>query len=386
MNTGALMEGMKRIGYSAVNLGEREVLFGYDRLQPTAGKQKGVPFLSANLVYQDSAAPIAQRTLVQTVEIQQAGGRKRKVRIGILGLARMNPGLSIPVADGRRIVTADPVETARKVVPELEKKSDVVVALATLEPEQARSLAKQVQGIDLILGGYGAFLSANIDLVGETLVGKTRILYAGNQGKKVGEVRVFLGENAKIARAERELVNLGKRVPDDPGIMDLVERNRVAINELNKRQAPLVDAAKLRAMYEGSSYVRSEACKDCHEEAFRIWEETKHAHAFQILVERHQDYNPECVVCHTTGFRRPTGFVNAKSTPDLMNVQCEACHGPGKEHPEKVGEGYGPVGRQSCLICHTPDNSPDFDPVAYRVKIRHWKEDGRAAPAAVPAH
>ena len=383
-NTQLLLAGMGRMAHAAVNLGERDLLFGADKLREWA-KQSSVSLISANLVYQDSGEPAFDSSLVKTVETGHGGGRKRKLRVGILGLARMNSGLSVPGPSGRRIVTADPVAAARIQIPELRRKSDFILILATLEPEQAKDLAKQVEGIDVILGGSGPIqVSEEVHPTAASPTVHTRVIYAGNQGKKLGEVRVFLAEKGQPAKLDVQAVNLGKIIPDDPAIMDLVEQNRIAINEINKKDAPLVDSEKLRAMYSGASFVKSESCKACHEEAYKIWEGSNHAHAFKILEDRHQDYNPECVGCHTTGFRHPTGFLNAKSTPDLANVQCESCHGPGSGHPDKVGKEYGPVARDLCITCHTPVNSPDFDPIAYRVKIRHWEEKpaGAGAPTS----
>ena len=373
---------MGRLGYTAVNLGERELLFGMPQIQEWA-RAASVPLLSTNLVYQDSGKPAFTPTLVKTVT-----SGKKKVRVGILGLARMNAGLSAATPDGRRIVTLDPVAAARSVVADLRKKSDLIVALVTLEPDQSKDLARQIPAIDLFLGAFGpVIVQEGIPAPPEDAkrTVPARLAYVGNQGKKLGEIRVFYGEEGTLARTDASLVNLGKAVPDDPGIMDLVEKNRIAINEIHKKEAPLVDVAAMRSNYAGTAYVKSAACKDCHAEEYRLWEESSHAHAFRILEEKNQDYNPECVGCHTTGFRRPTGYVNAKSTPDLMNVQCEACHGPGNDHPEKVGEGYGKVGNDFCVTCHTPDNSPDFDPIAYRLKIRHWQEKS-STPAAAAAH
>jgi hypothetical protein len=381
-NTQTLTEGMRRIGYAAVNLGEREVIFGLDRLQQEM-KKASFPFLSANMVYQDSGEPFLQPTLILSVPRSGAGApgaKKGKIRVGILGLARQNAGFSQKTPEGRRIVTSDPVEAARRAVPALKKKSDLVVALVTLELEEAKALAKEVPGIDVVLGGFGAVQTTEEIPAGPNTP-PSRIVYAGNQGKKLGEIRVFL-DPGKPPRLNPILVNLGRNVPDDAALMDLVTANRLAINEINRKEAPLVDVKKMMAMYEGAAYVQSGACKDCHAEEYRIWEESKHAHAFRILEEKHQDYNPECVGCHTTGFRRPTGYVNAKSTPDLMNVQCESCHGPGKGHPETVGKGYGAANLDTCRPCHTAENSPDFDPTAYMVKIRHWKTDPGAGAAA----
>ena len=373
---------MGRLGLAAVNLGEREIAFGYDRLQQEM-KKASFPFISGNMVYQDSGKPLLAPYVIRTVEARGADGKKRKIRVGILGLIRMNPGLSQQTPDGRRIVTADPVSAAREALPALRKKSDLVVVLAAMEPEQARTLAKEVPGINLVLGSFGAIQLVNVDVPGQDPASPTRMLYVGNQGKKVGEVRVFLGEGPKPARMETRLVILGKGVPDDPAIADLMEKSRAALNEINREKAPLAEGGKTQATNEGASYVLAETCKGCHEEAYRIWQETKHARAFRILEERHQDYNPECVGCHTTGFRRPTGFKNLNSTPGLKNVQCEACHGPGKGHPDPVGKGYGRAGLDTCRVCHTANNSPNFDPAAYMFKIRHWKtEDTPAAAGA----
>ena len=255
------------------------------------------------------------------------------------------------------------------------------MVLATLEPEEARALAREVPGIDLVLGAFGAIQLSNVEVRGQGPENPARMIYVGNQGKKLGEVRVFLGEDGIPEKINASLVTLGKNVPDDPSLGDLLEKNRAALNEINRLKAPRTGGGKEEAPYEGASYVLSETCRKCHEEAYRVWEETKHARAFQVLVERHQDYNPACVGCHSTGFRRPTGFKNINSTPTLANVHCEACHGPGKGHPEKAGKGYGQAGTDTCRVCHTVENSPSFDPAAYRFKIRHWKTEKDPAAA-----
>jgi hypothetical protein len=373
-NTQTLLEGMGRLGYSVANLGERDLLLGVDRLQEWA-RQAKVPLLSSNLVYQDTGLPVFPASLLKTVTLSGPAG-KRKLKVGILGLARMNPGLSIPTPDGRRIVTADPLETVKSLVAPLRKKCDLLIVLVTLEPGQARDLAKQVAGIDLILGGFGA-VEISEEIAAEPAapgVRPGRMTYVGNQGKKVGEIRILAPEPGALAKLESNTIILGSQIPDDPSIMDLVDKNRIAINEIHKNEAPVVDAEKLRAVWEGESYVKAAACKSCHEEAFQVWEGSSHARAFHILEEKHQDYNPECVGCHTTGFRRGTGFLNAKSTADLENVQCESCHGPGSRHPNLIGAGYGTVPKEFCVTCHTPENSPDFNEAAYRLKIRHWEE------------
>jgi hypothetical protein len=83
-------------------------------------------------------------------------------------------------------------------------------------------------------------------------------------------------------------------------------------------------------------YVGSAACKKCHSQAYKIWEDSKHAQAYQTLVDAKRpslrQYDAECIVCHTIGFTKKSGFVDADATPKLMNVGCESCHGPGSPH------------------------------------------------------
>jgi hypothetical protein len=84
------------------------------------------------------------------------------------------------------------------------------------------------------------------------------------------------------------------------------------------------------------TYVGSARCAKCHKEAFKIWANSKHSHAYQTLVDEkkpaNRQFDPECIVCHTVGFGYQGGFVDAKKTPMLKDVGCESCHGPGSLH------------------------------------------------------
>jgi len=98
-------------------------------------------------------------------------------------------------------------------------------------------------------------------------------------------------------------------------------------------------------------YVGAEQCRMCHADQYPRWAQTAHARAFDLLEIAGQAQNPECLGCHTTGYRRG-GFRDAVSTPGLRGVQCEACHGPGSEHqgdPKKIVK---TPAASVCASCH----------------------------------
>lgn len=92
------------------------------------------------------------------------------------------------------------------------------------------------------------------------------------------------------------------------------------------------------------AYVGSKKCRVCHLNEWKSWSETKMANAFEILkpgeraerkkevgLDPEKDYTSDetCLPCHTTGHGKPGGFADAASTPDLLGVGCEMCHGAG---------------------------------------------------------
>ncbi len=105
-------------------------------------------------------------------------------------------------------------------------------------------------------------------------------------------------------------------------------------------------------------------CATCHEEIVNSWLKTRHAKAFESLKKTSQEGLPGCVPCHVTGYDEPGGYVDFEITPELIGVQCEECHGPGKAHTTNPGEKSGittKTGDKKCKKCHTPGQDPNFN-------------------------
>jgi hypothetical protein len=119
-----------------------------------------------------------------------------------------------------------------------------------------------------------------------------------------------------------------------------------------------------------ATYVGTEACSDCHQEAVDFWQTTRHAGAWKTLEVRNQQFDLDCIGCHVTGWGKPSGATVAVNE-NLRDVQCEVCHAPGSIHVAKGGEDKprtvmrAPTADLCATQCHTKEHSDTFEYTAY---------------------
>lgn len=136
-------------------------------------------------------------------------------------------------------------------------------------------------------------------------------------------------------------------------------------------------------------YVGVKKCRSCHKKAaignqYGVWEESKHAKAFEALAsEKAKELataagveNPQsderCLKCHVTAYGAPAELLGLKFEANL-GVQCEACHGAGMDYSKKkimidrdlsLANGLVIPNEETCTRCHS-DQSPTWDPERY---------------------
>ena len=143
--------------------------------------------------------------------------------------------------------------------------------------------------------------------------------------------------------------------------------------------------------YTGHRYVGVRKCGSCHKKELlgnqlAAWRKAPHAKALVTLkneeskaiaqrmgLKKSPDNAPECLRCHVTAFGLPEAAFAYEVKPD-DGVQCESCHGPGRDYrkkkimsdPEKAREkGLWDSDEPSiCTHCHNRE-SPTFDPKRY---------------------
>jgi len=130
-------------------------------------------------------------------------------------------------------------------------------------------------------------------------------------------------------------------------------------------------AAKRLAHLKETPFVGSQKCSTCHQEAYLKWQNSKHAQAFPTLVKKKREKNISCIKCHVLAWEEKGGFVSQEHSPNFMNVQCENCHGPRKEHIKNPSIKSKKANIETCLKCHNKKHSPSFEYKTFWSKINH---------------
>jgi len=207
-----------------------------------------------------------------------------------------------------------------------------------------------------------AILKSNYELYSAPeIVGTTLMLQPGSRGQRLAELKLQLGDKGRIQHFEHRVTALPSKVKDAPRLNDWYQGYTDALRADYKKRV----AHRKAQANQPSNYVGEAACSTCHKQAFDTWKQSRHANAFSTLERENKAFDANCLGCHTVGFNQPGGFIDPDITPDRLNVQCEACHGPGRAHTESDGKrplqkpkgGSGPV----CLQCHNRSHSPSFD-------------------------
>ncbi len=413
-----MLQGFNQMGYQGIALGLEELLLGPDALysqhaNSSATEGYDVPFLAANVTIfgtKDLGTPINSRLV-------EVGDSKVGV-IGIVGNTTRNKiaqtGLT---ADENQLKIDSPEDVLRTTIDELQKQSpDLLILLSHSEIDESEGLAKQFPEFQIVVTAG----SAEDPLGKPSFVGETMIVHVGKKGKNVAAVGLFADGELK-----HELIELDKgRFKPHPEMIELMQSYQ---NDLQDHFSELVSDDLAIAHVTGGTFAGSKSCVECHKFAYGIWSKTKHAGAFQSLIEGHTEkdhtgkeqtakghadkkyseenekwisriWDPECLCCHTTGWepqtalRYQSGFKNMESTPLLAGQQCENCHGPAAEHVilEKSWKKNGgqltselietrkslqllkaEAEQKVCARCHDHDNSPKFEFEKYWKEVNH---------------
>lgn len=387
-----VIEAYNLLGADAVEPGPNEFALGIDKFKELAGKAK-FPFISSNLYWKDSG-----KLLLPDSVIVERQGKK----IGIFGL--MGTGLPLP----ETLIARDPQAHAKKMVSKLkEQGASMIIALSHQGYDLDEKLAKDVSGIDLLVGAHSQSLLQKPYEEGNTL-----IVQLSNQGQMLGMVEYEASDLPKT-RSNFVVADLDDNFNEGPRglanpMKSLVSVTNIRIAEATKKaDAQIWDEQQKKNSVAG--YETFITCRDCHTPQSVFQEGKPHAAAFLTLLAKHKETNLDCVKCHSVGMNEKGGFLSladafrgdngnikleeirklagkdfpkddvsyradpARTKKDVahwigalkkkgvkqafVSVQCENCHGKLPGHPFATIK-PGKVSLNTCIKCHTPEQAP----------------------------
>ena len=140
-----MVSAMKDLGYDAMTIGMYEFEYGKDALASYADSLNGLNIVCANVVEKASGKPF----LRPFVYLTKGNG----LTVAVLGLTDPSIAGHVLPRNVAGLEFLDPIETARKYVPQLSRSADIVVVLTHLDPADCYRLAREVPGIDLLIAG-----------------------------------------------------------------------------------------------------------------------------------------------------------------------------------------------------------------------------------------
>ena len=418
-----LIQSYNDMGYDVVNVGEKDLMMGFRFLSEVSPKAK-FSFVSTNLIDKKTGKSVFKPYVIKEV----AG-----LRIGILGLLddqfnltlqEKDPDLSImePLSalkaamKGLReycdliVVLSQLGESKDKKLAGENRDIHLILggggeskrvvmervngtAIYRLEPRGGYlgrvdySLADAKRPIQFLTSGEREEIEKKLErLISHSARIKGEMGKSGKQDEvKAKELRFLeLKQNelkkALLAFEDKNFyrhiaIPVQTAVPDDQKIIKDLEAYRAESAKLYKPKVAtdvekdLSEKEMLARIPKTSPFAGAISCTRCHEVNYRNWLKTKHAKASQTIAASPKYAQEECLVCHSTGYGKVGEYATVAEVPFyLQGVQCEACHGEGKKHPEKGGiERRVTLG--ICRNCHTKDQSPTFNYMAYLEKI-----------------
>jgi len=213
-----MIEVMNELEYDAAEIGNHEFDWGRPALSDMI-KEAEFPIMGANIIEKGHLIDG-----VKPYTIEEVNGLK----VGVIGMiSQETPGATDPKnLDG--LTFESTTKDVKKYIPELkEKGADLIVVLSHQGDKADEILAKNVSGIDVIVGGH-----SHTEIAEPRLVNNTIIVQSGTGGAFVGDLAIDVDrETKKISTYRNRLVPVSsKDLSPDPSIEKII--------------APIVEEAK----------------------------------------------------------------------------------------------------------------------------------------------
>ncbi len=349
---------MRELQYDLVLLGESDLTHGYEYLYDLF-EAKSIPRPLSSVIVVEPEESFWEESQVLEFE---------GLKIGFVGASTLNETRRNVIRDFQMLLPEEAIADQVKQLREEDEVDAVVLMVHEPRPVVERWLQRyKGEEIDVIL---------TLDLKEEVVEQEGLfIVNVPKEGLEAGKI-VLDVEAAGVNNVRLERIPLkAEEMKNEPMRAYLVSQYEAMVEQLGLQaeDPPLQDFPAERNI--SITYAGAQECRECHEEQYKQWEETKHAQAFNTLLDQNRHWVPQLQKRYVTGFGSDTGFQSFPKSEYFLHVQCETCHGPGMEHVE--GMGTAPIRRgedqSMCVQCHTSEFTPKFEEMfdLYYKQIQH---------------
>ena len=207
---------MEWLGYSAINLGPRDLMNGGEYVKELEN-QFNIEFLSANIFYTNSQKQFANSSIIKKIKATSKSSPIKDLKVGILGLCDNRKVLFGSQFPEQPLESREPLEIAKEQVPKLLKKSDLVILLYHGKYSIVEKIAKEVEGIDVIIMG-GEYYRAERSKIEKPIVVST-----SNMGKYLGALKLEIDKDKNIKSHTTSKTPLKEDIQDSEKYLKLAE-------------------------------------------------------------------------------------------------------------------------------------------------------------------
>jgi len=202
----AMIRIMNAMRFQFMALGNHDFDYGYERLKQLQA-MASFPMRGANVLERETPVPASGDPTL----IVNAGG----IRVGLLALGHHNTEQTGNPQNTRNLVFTSGIDAARKYVPILRERADVVVVVSHQGEKVDEMLAADVEGIDVIVGGHSH--------AWENSPGQPVIVQAMSDGTTLSEIVVRVENGAVVEVESKNHILWNDRYQPDERIAEVID-------------------------------------------------------------------------------------------------------------------------------------------------------------------
>jgi 5'-nucleotidase/UDP-sugar diphosphatase len=197
---------LNKMGLNAMVLGNHEFDYGQENLNKLRDLAD-FTIMGANVISEKAQIPIVTAFFTRNI---------RGCKINFLGLVTDDTPTTTHPKNVETLIFVDPIKTAKELLREIDTRN-LTIAITHLGYEVDKKLAKESEGIDIIIGGH-----SHTKIEEPQKISNTIICQAYEYGEYVGRLDIEI-EDGKISGYRGELIPVMDEIEEDSTIKEIIE-------------------------------------------------------------------------------------------------------------------------------------------------------------------